>query len=152
MNNLRCKFNPIGNLSPHYTLTVVIDRTVDRTMDCGSKLKKPPPKDRRGSWIGAQETPPPPLLPSLRCHTLNPLAYNPQSRLSMGVFLAAVGWVDPPLPSPPPWLATAGQKWLGGNLAKIKENEEKTATLGVPRGASHPLLTCGYVCQCIWGH
>ena len=65
-----------------------------------------------------------------------------------GVFLAAAGWVDPPLPPPlpPPWLATAGQKWLGGNLAKIKENEEKTATLGVPRGASHPLLTCGYVC------
>ena len=37
-------------------------------------------------------------------------------------------------------------------MAKIKENEEKTATLGVPRGASHPLLTGGYVCQCIWGN
>ena len=47
-------------------------------------------------------------------------------------------------PPPPPWLATASQKWLGGNLAKIKENEEKTATLGVPRGASHHLLTCGW--------
>ena len=65
-----------------------------------------------------------------------------------GVFLGGVprlGGLTPPSP-PPPWLATAGQKWLGGNLAKIKENEEKTATLGVPRGASHPLLTCGYVC------
>ena len=70
-----------------------------------------------------------------------------------GVFLAAAsrgwaGWTPPP----PPWLATAGQKWLGGKLAKIKENEEKTATLGVPRGASQPLLTCGYMCYCIWGY
>ena len=64
--------------------------------------------------------------------------------------LAAAGLVDPPLP--PPWLAAAGQKRLGGSMAKIKENEEKTATLGVPRGASHPLLTCGYICYCIWGN
>ena len=75
------------------------------------------------------------------------------SRAPMGVFLAAGsrGWVGlPPLPPPLGWprLARNG----GGYLAQIKENEEKTATLGVPRGASHPLLTCGYVCQCIWGN
>ena len=40
----------------------------------------------------------------------------------------------------------------GGDLAKIKENEAKMATLGVARGASHPLLTCGYVSYCIWGN
>ena len=37
-------------------------------------------------------------------------------------------------------------------LAKIKENEAKTATLGVPRGASHPLFTCGCVSCCIRGN
>ena len=48
--------------------------------------------------------------------------------------LAVAGLVDPPSPRPPPpWLAAAGQKRLGGgSMAKIKENEEKTATLGVP--------------------
>ena len=75
-----------------------------------------------------------------------------------GVFLAAAGRVGPPLPPPPPpplpprgWPRLAKNGW-GGNLAKIKENEEKTATLGVPRGASQPLLTCGYMCYCIWGY
>ena len=72
----------------------------------------------------------------------------------MGVFLAAAsrgwaGWTPPPPPGGWPRLAKNG--W-GGNLAKIKENEEKLATLGVPRGASHPLLTCGYMCYCIWGY
>ena len=72
--------------------------------------------------------------------------------------LAAAGGVGPPLPPPPPpplpprgWPRLAKNGW-GGNLAKIKENEEKTATLGVPRGASQPLLTCGYMCYCIWGY
>ena len=67
----------------------------------------------------------------------------------------AVAWlVDPPSPHPPfPWLAAAGQKRLGGGgKANIKENKAKTATLRVPRGTSHPLLTCGYVCQCNWGN
>ena len=59
---------------------------------------------------------------------------------TQGAFKAAVGLVDPP-PLPPPWLAVAGQKRLGGGMSKIKGNEAKTATLGVPRGASHPLLT-----------
>ena len=40
-----------------------------------------------------------------------------------------LGGLTPP-PSPPPWLATAGRKWLGGNLAKINENEEKRPHLG----------------------
>ena len=69
--------------------------------------------------------------------------------------LAAAGLVGPPLPPPPltpPWLAGLAKNDLGGNLAKIKENEEKTATLGVPRGASQPLLSCGYMCYCIWGY
>ena len=76
----------------------------------------------------------------------------------MGVFLAAAGRVGPPPPPspPPPSPPVAGHGWPkmagGGNLAKIKENEEKTATLGVPRGASQPLLTCGYMCYCIWGY
>ena len=78
-----------------------------------------------------------------------------------GVFQAAAsrgwgGWTPPPPPPPPPlpprgWPRLAKNGW-GGNLAKIKENEEKTATLGVPRGASQPLLTCGYMCYCIWGY
>ena len=65
MNNLCFKFSPIGELSPHYTLTVVIDRTVDRTMDRGSKLKKnppAPPKDGADRGSELKKPPPPPLL------------------------------------------------------------------------------------------
>ena len=58
------------------------------------------------------------------------------------MFLAAAsrgwaGWTPPPPPPLPPrgWPRLAKNGW-GGNLAKIKENEEKTATLGVPGGAS----------------
>ena len=62
MNNLCCKFSPIGNLSPHYTLTAGIDRTVDHTMDRGSKLKKTPlPPPRIGADRGSElKNPPPP--------------------------------------------------------------------------------------------
>ena len=42
----------------------------------------------------------------------------------LGVFLAAAGWVDPP-PPPSPWLATAGQKWLGGKFGQNQEKRRK---------------------------
>ena len=46
---------------PHHNLSMVVDRTVDRTMDRGSEVVKPPapPKDGRGSWMVAPEAPPP---------------------------------------------------------------------------------------------
>ena len=47
--------------------------------------------------------------------------------MARGVFLAAGGWVEPPPP-----LAGHGSPKVagGGNLAKIKENEEKRPRLG----------------------
>ena len=93
------------------------------------------------------------------CYRAKPWAAR-QGHEAGGVFLAAAsrgwaGWTPPPPPPPPlpprGWPRLAKNGW-GGNLAKIKENEEKTATLGVPRGASQPLLTCGYMCYCIWGY
>ena len=48
----------------------------------------------------------------------------------MGVFLAAAsrgwaGWTPPPSPPRPPWLATAGQKWLGGKFGHNQGKRRK---------------------------
>ena len=77
MNHLCCKFSPIGNLSPHYTLTVVMDQTVDHTMDRGSKLKKTPPAPPQGSEriVDRSSRAPPSLLPSLLCVWMAPHVY-----------------------------------------------------------------------------
>ena len=50
--------------------------------------------------------------------------------IPLGVFLAAAGRVGPPLPPPPlppspPWLATAGQKWLGGKFGQFQGKRRK---------------------------
>ena len=44
MHNVCCKSSTIDdNLFPHYTLSMVVDQTVDRTIDRGSEVLNPPP-------------------------------------------------------------------------------------------------------------